>query len=224
MLTLTNQQNILQAHIISHVYVLHLNYPKSETFCCPTHNEGCGAVTQVGMPVFIDGAAVQLVNGVYYVPVSLLNCEGRRTCKIGLTKAFHDQLKLICNRVGIVSEVYSATDNNCITCDTWSEKRTIKKHESTLDMCRAVNGYAKVTLIDGGGATLKRSVPYNPEQIPKVQPAETQVTVEENSDDDNSDDLSVEEYNKLYDNERMDAKNKINNRKSAAARKLKRKV
>ena len=57
-------------------------------------------------------------------------------------------------------------------CATWSKMLTIKKHASTLDMCRTVGGYAKVTLIDGGGTTLKRLVPYNPDQIPQVKPAE----------------------------------------------------
>ena len=94
-----------------------------------------------------------------------LNSDGYRTCNVGVTKTFFNELGLVCNRVGTISEIVYYEDNGKIkvTVNARGTHRSpvvknskdarVAKSPSTLDMARECHGYAVMTFIDGGGNT-----------------------------------------------------------------------
>ena len=61
---------------------------------------------RLGSLVKIDAYEMQNVDGsVIYTSARLINSEGRRTCKVGVVKTFFDQVELVGNRVGVVTEI-----------------------------------------------------------------------------------------------------------------------
>jgi hypothetical protein len=145
--------------------VLHIREPLDKNGYCVGHPDGCGTHLTIGSLVKVDGSVCQFVGGLWWTSVVRLNSDGYRTCYVGVTKTFFNELGLVCNRVGTISEIVYYEDEGKIkvTVNARGTHRSpvvknskdarVAKAPSTLDMARECHGYAVMTFIDGGGNT-----------------------------------------------------------------------
>ena len=203
---------------LEYCHIVHTHKPLDANTKCSIHKTGCGRALRLGSLVKIDAYEMQNVDGsVIYTSARLINSEGRRTCKVGVVKTFFDQVELVGNRVGVVTEIaYYTKEGTKVMEDNQNGRRVMgvqknskgegAKSKGTIDLARNCHGYATVTFIDGGGVTLKDPVNYDEKTMVAVavQNDQTQSSPEdpevvdmtqEDDDGNDSEDSTVEASN-----------------------------
>ena len=89
-----------------------MDRPLDENAKCVDHPQGCGREVPVGMTCKVDGNECELLGGrIWQISVRDIDGLGKMGCKIGVTRVLGYDLRLVCNRVGVMVEKSDCPDN-----------------------------------------------------------------------------------------------------------------